>query len=68
MLGTTSAFLDVRDWSDLAEGEIFTDRDVFNANKVCLLGQTLVKELFQGSPPLGRKSALRTCCFEWWGC
>ena len=29
----------------------FTDRDVLNGNKVCLLGQTLVRELFQGESP-----------------
>ena len=51
MYGTTPAFLDIRDWTDLAEGELFTDRDVLNANKVCLLGQTLVRELFQGESP-----------------
>ena len=37
--GTTPAFLDVREWG-LAEGDMFTDRDVRNASKVCVLGQT----------------------------
>ena len=46
--GTTPAFLDVRDWEQLAEGEPFTDRDVRNGSTVCLIGQTLVRELFQG--------------------
>src|SRR5438477_6298052 len=45
--GTTPSFLDVRDWSELDEGESFTDRDVRNGSKVCLIGQTLVRELFQ---------------------
>src|SRR5262249_59658105 len=40
--GTTPSFLDVRDWQELDEGEPFTDRDVRNASKVCLLGQTIV--------------------------
>ncbi len=39
--GTTPSFLEVRNWTHLAEGEIFSDRDVLNANKVCVLGQTL---------------------------
>ncbi len=54
MDGTTAGFLGVRDWG-LAEGEPFTDSDVRNANKVCILGQRLVKELFQGESPIGEE-------------
>src|ERR1051326_401678 len=32
--GTTPSFLQVRDWTDLTEGEAFTDRDVRNGSKV----------------------------------
>ena len=53
--GTTPAFLDVRDWHDFTDGEMFTDRDVRNANKVAVLGQTLVRELFQGESPLHKE-------------
>src|SRR5207247_6275774 len=53
--GTTPAFLNVRDWEDLEQGESFTDRDVLGGTKVCMLGQTLVRELFQGESPLGKE-------------
>jgi len=32
----------------------FTEQDVRNANKVCLIGQTLVKELFSDQSPVGK--------------
>jgi macrolide transport system ATP-binding/permease protein len=46
--GTTQSILNVRDWQTLDQGDCFTERDVRNGNKVCLLGQTLVRELFAG--------------------
>ena len=64
MLGTTPAFLDIRDWSQLAEGDAFTERDVLNANKVCLIGQTLVRELFQGESPVGREIRVKNVSFR----
>jgi len=64
MIGTTPAFLDIRDWTSLAEGDAFTDRDVLNANKVCLIGQTLVRELFQGEPPIGREIRVKNVSFR----
>jgi ABC-type antimicrobial peptide transport system permease subunit len=57
--GTVPDYLDVRDWEDLDEGEPFTDRDVHEANRVCLIGQTLVRELFDGASPLGKEVRLQ---------
>ena len=61
--GTTPAFLAVRNFS-LAEGEMFTDRDIRNASKVCVLGHTLVRELFSGVSPLGREVRVRNVSFR----
>src|SRR3984893_12414830 len=49
--GTTPQFVKVREWDDFEEGNNFTDRDVRNQNRVCILGKTLVKELFGGESP-----------------
>ena len=61
--GTTPAWLDVREW-DLAEGDMFTDRDVRNASKVCVLGQRLVRELFQGENPIGKEIRVQNVSFR----
>jgi macrolide transport system ATP-binding/permease protein len=54
IFGTTPDFLAVREWG-LAAGEAFTPQDVHNVKRVCLIGQTLARELFQGEDPLGKE-------------
>ena len=61
--GTTPAWLDVREWG-LAEGDMFTNQDVRNASKVCVLGQRLVKELFQGEDPIGKEVRVQNVSFR----
>lgn len=62
--GTTASFLKVRDWTNLAEGEIFSERDVLNSNKVCLVGQTIVQELFQDESPIGKEIRIKNVPFR----
>ncbi|NUM42061.1 MAG: ABC transporter permease [Leptospiraceae bacterium] len=60
--GTTPSFLDVREWN-LSLGSPFTERDVRNSNKVCILGQTIVRELFQNESPIGKEVRLNNVPF-----
>ncbi|MFA4920160.1 MAG: ABC transporter permease [Thermodesulfovibrionales bacterium] len=53
VVGTTSGMLNVRDWP-LASGRSFTQQDVKSATKVCLLGQTVVENLFGDMDPIGQ--------------
>ncbi|KAF0188671.1 MAG: hypothetical protein FD168_1471 [Desulfobulbaceae bacterium] len=62
--GTTPAYLDVQDWSNLALGEPFNERDVLNANRVCILGQTLARELFDGESPIGKEIRIKNIAFR----
>jgi ABC-type antimicrobial peptide transport system permease subunit len=62
--GTTPSFLDVREWTDLEEGEPFTDADVRNGNRVCLIGQTIKRELFNDQSPVGREVRLQNVAFK----
>ena len=56
--GTTPAYLTVREWP-LSEGAAFDDRDVRNSARVCLIGQTVLRELFQGQSPVGQEVRLQ---------
>jgi ABC-type antimicrobial peptide transport system permease subunit len=62
--GTTPTFLDVREWTDLDEGEPFSDADVRNGARVCLVGQTIKRELFGGEDPVGKELRLQNVGFK----
>jgi putative ABC transport system permease protein len=51
--GTTPEMLLIRDWP-LASGRSFTQQDVDGTAKVCLLGKTVVENLFGGIDPIGQ--------------
>jgi len=51
--GTSPNMLIVRDWT-LSSGRPFSDDDVKSATKVCLIGQTIVDNLFGSIDPIGQ--------------
>ena len=62
--GTDPDYLEVREWQVMAEGEPFTARDVRSSNKVCVVGQTIKRELFQGESPVGKEIRLKNVNFK----
>jgi len=62
--GVSPDFLGIRNWS-LSSGIPFTDADVKTADKVCLLGQTVVSNLFpDGEDPVGKIIRFNTIPFK----
>ncbi len=62
--GTTPSFLAVRDWTDMKEGDMFTDRDVRNASKVCVIGETIRRELIQEESAVGKEIRVKNVSFK----
>ena len=53
MYGESTEYLDIKQWS-VEEGDCFTEEDIKKAAKVCVIGATVVKELFNGHDPIGK--------------
>ncbi|MFW6437770.1 MAG: ABC transporter permease [Armatimonadota bacterium] len=51
VLGILPQWQQLRNY-DLTEGEFITDEDVNAAKRVCLIGQTIVDELYDGASPI----------------
>ena len=52
MYGESVDYLDIKQWS-VEEGECFTEEDIKKAAKVCVVGTTIVNELFgEGADPI----------------
>ncbi|ARV14127.1 ABC transporter permease [Polaribacter sp. SA4-12] len=52
--GVSSDYFDILS-REIVSGDIFTDEDVKAARKVCVIGETIKKELFIGEDPIGRQ-------------
>ena len=57
--GSTTDFLSIRNWNRLDLGRAFTEREVLSGSQVCLIGQTVVRELFGEGNPLGEEIRVR---------
>lgn len=63
MFGVGSDYLLVRN-AQIKWGGFFTERDIASASKVCVVGQTIVSELFQTTDPIGQSIRIRNIPFR----
>jgi len=54
VIGTTPVYFDINKWV-LAEGRFFTNADLRSGGAVCVIGETVRRELFDSSNPIGSK-------------
>lgn len=62
MYGVSPAYFTIRDWQ-LEEGRFFSEREVGVNARVCLVGMTIVKELFGGISPVGNEMRINNTTF-----
>ncbi len=55
--GTTSAYFEVQPWP-LAGGRLFTAQEEAAGKAVCILGNTVIQNLFRGADPIGQRIRL----------
>ncbi len=61
--GTTNDFLAARDW-DLEKGREFTEGEIRAGAAVCIIGTTIVSDLFGGDDPIGKIIRVKKVPFE----
>lgn len=61
--GSTPDILQVRNW-EMAAGAMFSEQDVRSAAKVCVIGQTVAKELFGYSDPIDAAIRIKSIPFR----
>ncbi len=61
--GSAPEFLQIRNWI-IGEGRTFTQREVNNRARVCLVGSTIVRELFNGISPIDNEIRIANTTFK----
>lgn len=62
--GGTVDYLKIRDWYEVTDGEPYSEEDVTYARRVCLVGQTIVQEVFGGRSPVGEEIRVKNVTFK----
>lgn len=66
MYGESPAYMDIKQWK-ISRGEVFTDEDINKSSKVCIIGATVVKELFgenSNIDPVGKSIRFKNIPFR----
>jgi len=63
ILGEGPDYLTIRSWP-LTSGSIFTEQDIRSTNKVCIIGQTIVNQLFPADDPIGQTLRIQNIPFK----
>jgi putative ABC transport system permease protein len=61
--GTTPAYFSIANWQ-LSQGRFFDETDLLEGRPVCVIGETIRKELFGSINPLGQKIRLQNMTVE----
>jgi putative ABC transport system permease protein len=63
VMGTTPNILDIRDYT-VAEGRNINDRDMSSAERNCVIGQTIVENLFPDGNAMGKMIRINSAPFK----
>ena len=63
ILGESADYLSIRQWP-LSDGSMFTDADTRSVAKVCIIGQTIVDQLFPEGAPVGQTLRIKSQPFK----
>lgn len=64
MYGESVEYLDIKQW-EVTSGSVFTDDDIRKSAKVCVVGKTVVDELFgEGVDPVGKMVRFKSIPFR----
>ncbi len=61
--GESESYFDLRHWP-VVQGASFSEQDVRSANKVAVIGQTIVDQLFPGEEPIGQIFRIKSVPFR----
>lgn len=62
IVGGNENYLDIEGW-EVDSGSPFTKEHVTNSSRVCLIGSTIARELFEGEDPIGKDIRIKNVMF-----